>query len=202
MSGEQWASIYSKFMFSWVDAMMKKGWKQTLNDEDLLDLPHENQTQHTLASYRLNYKWNMGVSIVRTFKEPLLIQSVYSLVWSIAMFGPPFFLNKIIKFIENTDPDLQVSVFTAFLYVLGLFLTSSAQSLAYQQALYIGRTLGIRIQSIVIGEVYSKSLRRRDNTGVPAKGTDHMNEGNSKGNVNNLLSVDAQKLGDVAAYVS
>ncbi|CAO3598060.1 unnamed protein product [Absidia cylindrospora] len=200
MSGENWASLYSKFMFSWVDVMMRKGWKRTLNDEDLLDLPHENRTHNTLSAYRLNYRWNMGWSILRTFKEPLLVQSGYSMVWSIAMFGPPYFLNKILKFIENADPDHQVSVATAFFYVLGLFITSSAQSLAYQQALYIGRTLGIRIQSIVIGEVYSKSLRRRDNTGVSTKDTDVLPEGASKGNVNNLLSVDAQKLGDVAAY--
>ncbi|KAI8337487.1 P-loop containing nucleoside triphosphate hydrolase protein [Chlamydoabsidia padenii] len=201
MSGEQWASIYSKFMFSWVDAMMKKGWVQTLNDEDLLDLPQENQTHYTLAHYRLNYKWNMGLSIMRTFRVPLLIQSGYSMVWSLAMFGPPFFLNKIIKFIENTQPDHQVSVFTAFLYVLGLFLTSCAQSLAYQQALYIGRTLGIRIQSIVIGEVFSKSLRRRDNTGAASNGNNLSEDGKPKGNVNNLLSVDAQKLGEVASYL-
>ncbi|KAG2195149.1 hypothetical protein INT47_006598 [Mucor saturninus] len=197
MSGENWASTYSKFMFSWVNEMMEKGNNKTLNDEDLIELPTDNRAKFTLMMYRLQRKSTMVWNLLSCFKIPLWVQFWYSLGWSVLMFGPPFFLNKIIKFIENGhETDEPVS--SAFIYVLCLFLTSSGQSLSYQQALYIGRTLGIRIQSIVIGEVYEKSLRRRDESGGTAE------EGltsKPKINVNNLLSVDAQKMGDLTAYV-
>ncbi|KAI8074767.1 phosphatidyl serine synthase-domain-containing protein [Gongronella butleri] len=199
MSGEHWASIYSQFMFSWVDEMMKKGWTQTLDDGDLLELPAENRAASTLAYYRWGYRVNLVWSVLRAFRRPLGVQFVYSMVWSVSMFGPPFFLNKIIKFIEK-GADADTPVLTAFFYALGLFATSCAQSLAYQQALYIGRVLGIRLQSIVIGEVYGKALRRRD-TSDTAKPEDQVAAANAKSNVNNLLSVDAQKLGDAIAYI-
>lgn len=116
------------------------------------------------------------------------------------IFGPPLFLNKIVKYIEN-DPDYRaLPSSAAFLFVLGLFLTNVLQSLSMQQALYIGRTLGIRVQAIVIGEVFSKSLRRRDTASAP-KDDAPSDEQKTKTNVNNLLSVDAQKLGEITAYV-
>ncbi|EIE75466.1 hypothetical protein RO3G_00170 [Rhizopus delemar RA 99-880] len=192
LSGEKWASLYSKIMFSWVNVMMKKGNLTTLNEQDLLELPPENCTKNVLQFYRLQGKSKMAWSLLSAFKYPLFIQFFYCIGWSILMFGPPYFLNNIIKYIEHGKEPAS----SAYLYVLGLFLTSSIQSLCYQQALYIGRTLGIRIQSIVIGEVYSKSLRRRDESGI-----EKTEENKSKGNVNNLLSVDSQKMGELTAYI-
>lgn len=200
MSGEDWASLYSQFMFSWVNGMMKKGDKMTLNDDDLLELPPKNRTESTLALYRMQKKSAMAWGLLSSFKGPLFIQFWYCMGWSILMFGPPYFLNKIIKFIENGKEGGE-PVSSAFLYVLGLFLASCGQSLSYQQALYIGRTLGIRIQSIVIGEVYAKSLRRRDESGGSNDAAGENLPTKAKVNVNNLLSVDAQKMGELTAYI-
>ncbi|KAI7870590.1 P-loop containing nucleoside triphosphate hydrolase protein [Spinellus fusiger] len=196
LSGEEWASIYSVSMFSWVGAMMKKGHQRTLDDVDLSELPENNRARNTLSDYKKKKTLNMSLSIFKTFQWPLFQQFMYCMVWCVVVFGPPYYLNKIIKYIENSDPFYQVSLFTAFLYVFGLFITSTFQSLILQQALYIGRTLGIRLQSIVIGEVFNKSLRRRDLTGSQENPEDK-----EKGNVNNLLSVDAQKIGELTAYL-
>src|SRR6478609_1865213 len=142
-------------MFSWVNVMMKEGYRRTLNDDDLVELPSDNRAKHALSNYRDHKKSKSIVStLFRTFKIPLFIQLMYCISWCILLFGPPFFLNKIITYIENPHGE---PVSTAFFYVLGLFVTNSAQSLFLQQGLYIGRVLGIRIQSIVIGEVFSKS---------------------------------------------
>lgn len=199
MSGEKWASIYSKFMFNWVNPMMKKGNVHTLNETDLLELPKENRAKYVLAFYRFQRKSSMVLNVLACFKGPLLVQAWYCLAWSALMFGPPYFLHKIIKFIElgsTTDAE-NVPIASAIIYVVGLFVTICGRSLCYQQALYIGRTLGTRIQSVVIGEVYSKSLKRRDETGASAATTTTK----PTVNVNNLLSVDAQKMGEFAAYV-
>lgn len=215
MSGETWASFYSQFMFSWVSPMLEKGNRHTLNDDDLLELIPEKRAKNTLALYRLQKRATMALKLLSTFKSALTVQFFYCLGWSVLMFGPPYFLNKIIKFIElgssnsdnNGGGEQGETVSSAFIYVLCLFLTSCGQSLCYQQALYIGRSLGIQIQSVVIGEVYSKSLRRRDEEGSNGQSADdtatatHAKLEKPKVNVNNLLSVDAQKLGDLIAYI-
>ncbi|CAO3644968.1 unnamed protein product [Cunninghamella blakesleeana] len=221
LSGETWASLYSQYMFTWVNEMMKLGYKRTMNDEDLMELPDVNRAQNVIAYYRGHKKSKLVYSLLYSFRWQLLLQTIFSIVWTIAVFGPALFLNMIIKYIES--PDESEPVLTALLYVVGLFVTSALQSLSVQQALYIGRTLGIRIQSIIIGEVFSKALRRRVVTGNnkssaasvssdneennKGKGDDkkkddkkESEEENEAGNVNNLLSVDAQKVGELTAY--
>ncbi|KAI9013950.1 P-loop containing nucleoside triphosphate hydrolase protein [Phycomyces nitens] len=196
MSSENWASVYSQFMFGWVNVMMKEGYRRTLDDKDLVELPAENRAKNTLADFRKHKSPKMAIALLKNFKWLIIHQFIYCMFWSVIMFGPPYFLNKIIKYIEYVDPAYQVPTLTAFLYVFGLFAASTIQSLALQQALYIGRTIGIRIQAIAIGEVFAKSLRRRDQTGSQDVGAD-----DKKGNVNNLLSVDAQKLAEFSAYI-
>ncbi|KAI8094907.1 P-loop containing nucleoside triphosphate hydrolase protein [Gilbertella persicaria] len=200
LSGENWASLYSKFMFSWVNVMMKEGYRRTLDDKDLVELPANNRAKTTLINYN-SHKSSPSIvwTLAKTFRWELFYQTLYCLGWSVLIFGPPFFLNLIIKFIENPKGE---PVTTAFLYVVGLLVTNGAQSLLLQQGLYIGRTLGIRIQSIVIGEVFSKSLRRRDDSGFSnVEEEKDEKKKDAKGNVNNLLSVDAQKVAEIAAYI-
>ncbi|KAI7889871.1 P-loop containing nucleoside triphosphate hydrolase protein [Mucor mucedo] len=199
MTNENRDSLYSKFMFSWVNVMMKEGHKRTLDDKDLLELIPSNRAKNTLVDF--NQK-KSSPSIIATFAKTYywlyFVQTVYCLGWTILVFGPPLFLNKIIKYIENPHDE---PVSTAFLYVLGLFVTNSAQSLLLQQGLHIGRTLGIRLQSVIIGEVFSKSLRRRDESGSTKTEGGETDEKDTKSNVNNLLSVDAQKAAEIMAYI-
>ncbi|KAI9266436.1 P-loop containing nucleoside triphosphate hydrolase protein [Phascolomyces articulosus] len=211
-SAEHRASLYSKFMFCYVDPMLKIGYRHTLNDQDLHELLPENQTKHVLINYRMHKRLKMAASLFNAFRKPLIIQFFYCLTWSLAMFGPPFALNKIIKYIENpsaSSSDGSGSL-TPYFYVLSMFIAACIQSLSYQQGLYIGRTLGIRMQSIVIGEVYGKALRRRqqDHTlamdkagGEDTRPSASENTNKQQGNINNLLSVDATKMGDLTAYI-
>ncbi|KAI9247698.1 hypothetical protein BDA99DRAFT_565069 [Phascolomyces articulosus] len=196
-STENWASLYSQFLFSWVETMMKEGYRRTLNDDDLNELPPENRAKNILSNYRKHKSRSVLKSLFRAYRGPFIIQFLYCTVWNVGMFGPPLFLNKIVKYIENVNHNDE-PVSTAYLYVIGLFVTGVVQTLAVQQALYIGRTNGIRIQAIAIGEVFSKSLRRRDTTG--AIDTDKDDDEEKAKNVNNLLSVDAQKMGEFIAY--
>lgn len=205
MSGESWASIYSKFMFSWISPMMKEGYRRTLEPEDLLELAREDRAKNTLADYNSKKtQRSMALSVFVTLRGLFLHQLVYSIVWSFSMFVPPYALNKIVKYIENPELVDQDSVSTAFLYVLALFIALTVQSLSYQQSLHLGRIMGIRIQSIVIGEVYAKALRCKEQyeaASVAAVGKEKDQQSATSSNVNNLLSVDAQKLGEVTAYL-
>ena len=191
-------------MFCYVDPMLKRGYRHTLNDQDLFELPPENQTKYALINYRMHKRIKMAVSLFNTFRKPLTVQFFYCMTWSLAMFGPPFALNKIIKYIENPTDISSSGSLTPYLYVLSMFIAASIQSLSYQQGLYIGRTMGIRMQSIVIGEVYGKALRRKQQgQNAMDKAGENTSTGAKKeqGNINNLLSVDAIKMGELTAYI-
>lgn len=112
------------------------------------------------------------------------------------LLAPPIFLNKIVSYIDDPHPEQPVVV--AYFYVFMLVLSSAIQTLAAQQALYIGRTLSVRIQAIVVGEVFAKALRRREH---PSCSSDGDGDDKADSNVNNLLSVDSLKISNFMAYL-
>ncbi|CDH48321.1 atp-dependent bile acid permease [Lichtheimia corymbifera JMRC:FSU:9682] len=206
MSTEMWASTYSKFMFSWVAPMLKEGYQRTLNADDLVELTPQNRAKNVLQKYQHHRSPSLFWGIIRTYKKELATQAGWCILWNACLFGPPVFLNKIIKYIENPHPDEPPSI--AY-YVLLLFLSSASQALALQQALYIGRTLGVRVQAIIVGEVFAKALRKRegdreeeknDTTATAAENEEGKDEKKPEGNVNNLLSVDSLRISDFMAY--
>ncbi|KAI8066832.1 hypothetical protein BC940DRAFT_274537 [Gongronella butleri] len=190
-AGATWASLYSRFTFSWLNALMQLGYQRTINDDDLPELPDKDRAQEVLAEYKLYRRSTVLMSLIYMFRWQLVVQFIYAMVWSMCIVGPAYFLNLIVAFIE--DPASKVPLSTACLYAVGLFAVTLIQALTVQQALYIGRVLSIRIQAIIIGEVFAKTLRRRDTAQLnPDK--------DASGDVNNLLSVDAQKFSETFAY--
>lgn len=62
--------------------MMIEGYKRTLNDKDLLELPSENRAKNVLSSYRKVKTPSMTWSILKAFQWPLFKMFLYSMVWS------------------------------------------------------------------------------------------------------------------------
>ncbi|KAJ2822286.1 hypothetical protein FBU31_004638, partial [Coemansia sp. 'formosensis'] len=111
----------------------------------------------------------------------------------------------------------------AFWYVAGLLAGGTIATVCQSQALWIGRKVGIHIKAIIIGEVYAKSLRRRDAaTGYPSdsgtsvkdamdssastsstvsEAVDEDGDTSSLGTITNLMAVDAYKISEVSAYM-
>ncbi|RUS25617.1 ABC transporter transmembrane region-domain-containing protein [Jimgerdemannia flammicorona] len=192
LSKEVNASMYSRFMFNWVNSMMKEGYSCMLNDEDLPELSVENRTKYILAHFHEHHVTSLLLSLGYSSCSELTIQVFYALIWSIFIFSSAYFLNLIIGFIEKA-PFQREPVFTAYLYIFGLFISNVVQSLSFQHVLYIGRVLHIRIRSIIIGEVYAKALCRHDTTKDETK--------TKIGNIINLVSVDTQKIGELSTYI-
>ncbi|KAI7878707.1 hypothetical protein K492DRAFT_217842, partial [Lichtheimia hyalospora FSU 10163] len=193
MSTEMWASIYSKFMFNWIAPMMREGYQRTLNEDDLIELLPQNRAKNVLVQYKAYKSRSIFWSILRSYKREFMVQFIYAMAWNAGLFGPAIFLNKIVTYIDDPHPEKPVIV--AYFYVFMLGMSSAVQTLSAQQALYIGRTLGVRIQAIVVGEVFAKALRKREH---PSSSTD---DDESCTNVNNLLSVDSLKISDFMAYL-
>jgi ABC-type multidrug transport system fused ATPase/permease subunit len=74
------------------------------------------------------------------------------------VFAPTLLLRAILQYVE--DPQ-ETPISAAWLYVILLFVSGCVQALADGQALWIGRKICLRLRAVIIGEVYSKALRRK-----------------------------------------
>ena len=141
----------------------------------------------------------------------LWAQGLWSVVFALFTFLPTVLLRQILRYVE--DPSSQ-SREAAWLYVIGLFLSSFFSSIANCQALWLGRRISLRLRAVVVGEIYAKALRRRH---VALKGGETL-EGNTtvakndtednitatqanNGAIINLMAVDTFKVSEICAYL-
>ena len=80
------------------------------------------------------------------------------MIGSVFEFAPTLLLKAILEYIE--DPQ-STPTNAAWLYVILLFSCGAVQGVANGQGLWIGRRISVRIRAVIIGEIYSKALRRK-----------------------------------------
>ena len=126
---------------------------------------------------------------------------------------PPIFIKLILEWATARGRGQEAKAHVALLYVASLFGSQMAASLCTSQALIIGRRLCIRARALIIAEVFTKTLRRKDLAGKALVGGEtkpgdvdaaESQDGDgpaSAGRVQNLVSVDASRIAELFAYI-
>lgn len=158
-SHEQTASVLSLATFSWVDAIVWKGYRKTLELGDVWNLPPHDKAASLLADYRQVKKTStLAFHLLKYFKRNLLIQAAWAAFSGFLTFAPTLLLKAILEYVEDPTSTPRNA---AWFYVTLLFVSGCAAALADGQALWIGRKICIRLRAIIIGEIYKKALRRK-----------------------------------------
>lgn len=158
-SREPLASVFSKATFSWVDQIVWTGYKKTLELSDVWNVSPDDKASSLLSDYRqVKRTSSLAWHLLKHFKYGILSQGAWAAMAGLLTFAPTLLLRQILRYIE--DPDT-VPRNSAWLFVGLLFVSTCASALTEGQALWIGRKVCIRLQAVIIGELYSKALKRR-----------------------------------------
>ncbi|ORX96337.1 P-loop containing nucleoside triphosphate hydrolase protein [Basidiobolus meristosporus CBS 931.73] len=198
---EESASILSLTTFSWMNAMIFKGYRKSIDMEDVYDLPENERSGYLCRKFDEESlelpNRSLSFRLIYFFRRPILIQLAYTNLIILFTFSGPYFLKRILDYLEH--PELY-SREMAYLNVFGLLFGYVALSLASSQSLWIGRKVGNGLKALIIGEVYAKSLRRQDVSGTAQE--DNADEVSSLGKITNLMAVDAHKVAEICAYLN
>ncbi|POS85266.1 hypothetical protein EPUL_004100, partial [Erysiphe pulchra] len=162
-SREPLASILSIVTFSWVDAVVWKGYKKVYELPGVWNLIPKDKAALILADYRqLTKTTALSWHLMRYFRGKLVMQCVYGIISAFFTFAPTLLLKSILEYIENPSIAPRNVI---WLYVILLAFTDILRSFCDGQALWIGRKICIRLRAIIIGELYAKALRRKAASG-------------------------------------
>ena len=221
------ASLLSLATFSWVDPLVLKGFRQTLELEDVWNLTVSQQATAVLRDFRQTQRSSALVwRLLRHFKTLLIVQAAWTVFSNLFVFLPTLLIKAILEYME--DPR-STSSNAAWFYAILLFCCGIIQGTADGQALWVGRKIGLKLRAIIIGEVYAKALRRKagasadypkDNAkSLKPKGkmfsfaarktkkTEHepkKEDDGSQANVGtiiNLMAIDSFKISEICAYL-
>lgn len=158
-SKEPTASPISIVTFSWVDAIVWQGFKRPLELADVWNIALKDKAEPVLASFRRVKKTHsLAVRLLLHFKKKILIQGAWCMMASVFMFMPTLLLKAILEYLQDSG---STPVTAAWLYVILLFVTGAIQAIGDGQSLWIGRKITIQLRAIIVGEIYSKTLRRK-----------------------------------------
>ncbi|KAG0129773.1 P-loop containing nucleoside triphosphate hydrolase protein [Tuber indicum] len=217
-SQEPLASLFSLASFSWVDPLIWKGYWKSFELHDVWNLRNDDIAVTVfLDTNRLNRKAHtLAWTLAKHFKRELAVQAAWAVFYSMFTFAPTLLLRIILQYVKSPE-DTPKNV--AWLFVVLLFVTATVQAIGSGQALYIGRRICIRLHSVIVGEIYAKTLRRRAAAGADrALGPKGKNDGKkdsegkaiaiedngeqaNAGAIINLMSVDSFKVAEVCAYL-
>lgn len=158
-SREPLASLLGTLTFSWADIIVWRGFKKPLEMSDVWNVSPEDKAERVLDQFRQIKKTHiLALRLVLFFKKEILLQGLWCAISSVMMFLPTLLLKAILEYLE--DP-LNTPANAAWLYVILLFAAGVVQAIGDGQALWIGRKICIQIRAVIVGEIYSKVLRRK-----------------------------------------
>lgn len=209
------ASLASLLSYSWINPLIWKGYFHSLTQADIWNLAVDDLASSSLAAFKkLNSSSSLAIKLLKFFARPLIISNLWTFLYSILNFGPPFLLKSILDYVDNPK---RTPASLIWLYVVAFLVCGVLTNVVQGRSLFIGRRISIRLRSILIGEIYAKTLRRKVGVGkgeekTDTEGEDNQGEGEDEdedengeptthGAIINLMAVDTFKVSEIAAYL-
>ncbi|KAG0027521.1 hypothetical protein BGZ81_005507 [Podila clonocystis] len=198
------ASFFRWITFDWMNNIMWDGYERALELEFLPALTDQMRARpmYKLFARSRNYlrnstKPSLLWRIYYTNRRDIWINFVFGVISSVSSFGMPYFLKHLLIYIETKDGPREI----AYLYVFGMLFCDVVKSLTFEQNLYYGRRVDVRLRAMLSAEVYAKSLRRKDMTGIVPAVLTRKGARSDTGMITNLMAVDANRVSALGSSI-
>ncbi|OCF43197.1 metal resistance protein ycf1 [Kwoniella heveanensis CBS 569] len=197
------ANIYEKLTFSWLTPLLSLGTRKFLGEEDMWALPASDSAE--ALSNKLAGTWQQEVNkvkagqkkkasltlaILRAFGTPYIIAGVFKSVYDILNFLQPQLLRLLLSFVSSYGTDQPMPPIAGFAISILMFLSANVATAILHQYFQRCFETTMRIRGGLVTLIYRKSL-------VLSNGE---KSGRTTGDIVNLQSVDAVRIGDVCQY--
>ncbi|EGF80018.1 hypothetical protein BATDEDRAFT_11954 [Batrachochytrium dendrobatidis JAM81] len=194
ISGQETASFMSLISFSWVVPLLNLGRSKPLESEDIPHLAKYDQMDQVVERWKkLDKSNNVFWDLLRMTHKYAAFQIFVSFITATLSFSNPFFINRLLNWIQNRQPE-EGWVWGVVLLV-GMFTFSILNDILNSQINLSGRHWGIQLRSVLMHEIFSKSTRRAGRSGAikSEEGEDDDNSA-SQGKIVSLMSTDTRQI--------
>ncbi|KAJ3301013.1 hypothetical protein HDU76_005897, partial [Blyttiomyces sp. JEL0837] len=216
------SSIFSLLTFSWLTPLIQKGRRRPLTMEDLWQLRSCDTTEYSLDNYYKVSKVkgrSLLYRLVLSAIIPFTIQYTCCAGTAILSFTMPFFMNRILAWLDSTDRNIAIG----WALLLAMFICNVSKAVIDGQNYFHSRRVGIQMGNILQSEIYNKAMRRPAGVAAPkssgapvvdeaegdkkqdaekkeAEKKDEEKEDATLGKIVTLMSVDTERFLDFMCY--
>ena len=186
------AGFFSRMSFWWLNPLMKKGRKKTLEDEDIpklrkadraencyfLFLEQLNKQKRAEPSSQTSILW----AIILIHWKEIFISGCFALLYILTLSTGPLVLNAFILASEGKE----IFKYEGHVLAISFFFTKCIQSLSQRQWYFRSRLIGLKVRSLLLAAIYNKQLRLSNSARLMHSGAEIMN----------YVTVDASRIGE------
>ncbi|CAK8565713.1 unnamed protein product [Lathyrus sativus] len=192
------AGFFSILTFSWMTPLITLGSKKTLNHQDLPLLPANDTAYGSFSTFRKNLELACGnVRTVTTIKlakvlflstwKGILISGIFAFLYICASYVGPYLIDNLVQYLNDENKVKNEGYILATTFVMAKLV----EFLSQRHLMFKFRQVGVRMQSMLVSMIYAKGLTLSCQS----------KEGHSSGEIINLMTVDAQRVGEFCWYL-
>ena len=196
------AGYFSVLTFSWVGPLLSVGHKKTLDLEDVPKLAYSDSVngvypvfKNKLESYTGNGE--SSVSRITTFKlakalvfsiwDQVLLTAIYALLYTVASYVGPYLIDFFVQYLNGNKRFAN----EGYILVSAFIVAKLFECLSQRHWFFRLQESGIRLRASLVAMIYQKGLTL----------SSHSKQGRSSGEIINLISVDADRVGLFSWYM-
>ncbi|XP_058788028.1 ABC transporter C family member 3-like isoform X2 [Vicia villosa] len=192
------AGFFSILTFSWMTPLIKLGNKKTLNHQDLPLLSANDTAYGSFSTFRKKLELECGnVRTVTTIKlakvlflstwKWILISGIFAFLYVCASYVGPYLIDNLVQYLNDENKVKNEGYVLATTFVVAKVV----EYLSQRHMLFKFRQVGVRMQSMLLSMIYAKGLTLSCQS----------KERHSSGEIINLMTVDAQRIGEFCWYM-
>ncbi|KAF3394918.1 ATP-dependent bile acid permease [Talaromyces pinophilus] len=192
-SKQDTAAIISRLTFSWLNGLVWKSFRATLEISDLYQLSHNHKSGIIIPRFQVTMPVTLPLlrRLYWVVKYDMLRQGGWAALNSLFVLLPPVLIRAILQHLEYPETILKS---TAWLCAGGILVAGVVSSIAGSQCDWTGNRMTAKLRAILINEIYEKSLRKRmtPNSSPDEEPSPKAETYATDGNILNLMSVDVE----------
>ncbi|QHO18811.1 hypothetical protein HN51_061541 [Arachis hypogaea] len=192
------AGFFSFLTFSWLSPLISLGNNKALDIEDLPVLHINDSAYGAFPNLRDKLESQCGDDgKVTTFKlvkamfvstwQLILLSALFAILYTCASYVGPYLIDFLVQYLNGE----QMFENEGYVLVLAFAVGKFVECLSQRHSMFRFQQIGVRIQSMLVGTIYAKGLK------LSCKSKD----AHSSGEIVNLLTVDASRIGEFCWYM-
>ncbi|XP_052178883.1 LOW QUALITY PROTEIN: ABC transporter C family member 3-like [Diospyros lotus] len=192
------ASIFSILTFSWMSHLISVGYKKTLDLEDVPQLASVDSAKGAFPIFRRELESDSGSgnrvtamklakALISVTSREILLTVFFVLLYTLASYVGPYLIDTFVEYLNGRREFNN----EGYVLVFAFFIAKVIEGVAQKRWYFKLEQVGIRARAVLVTMIYNKGLT----ISCQSK------QGNTSGEIINVMTVDAERVGDFGWYI-
>ncbi|KAL5975298.1 Canalicular multispecific organic anion transporter 2 [Asimina triloba] len=194
------ANLFSILTFSWMNPLLKFGYRKTLDLDDVPQLAEKDSVSEVFSVFRNKLeedattdssnrvgKLKLVKSLLFSTWKEVLLSAFFAVLYTFSTYVGPYLIDAFVQYLDGRREFSNEGYVLVSAFVIGKLV----ECLSMRHWLFRTQQIGIRARAALVAMIYRKGLTL----------SSHSRQSRTSGEIINFMSVDAERVGEFSWYM-